>query len=46
MQTHLVTFQETFAPQVPNDSSLVKEIVDSLSLAVTIGSAYVFDFGT
>jgi hypothetical protein len=46
MLSHLITFQETFAPQVPNDSTIIKEIVDSLGLVVGLGSAFVWNFRT
>jgi hypothetical protein len=46
MQTHLITFQGTFAPQVPSGSSIIKEIVDGLAMSVAFGSSFVFNFGT
>jgi hypothetical protein len=45
MQSHISTFQGTFAPSIPDDEAIIKEILDVFSLVFGVGSAYVWNVG-
>ena len=45
MQSHLNTFQKTFAPVLPDDSRLIKAIIDTFTFIFFVGISYVWDVG-
>lgn len=45
MQSHLNTFQKTFAPALPDDSRLIKAMIDTFTFIFYVGISYVWDVG-
>ena len=45
MQSHISTFQGTFAPSIADDGAIIKEILDVFSLIFGISSAFVWNVG-
>ena len=46
MQTHLNTFQKTFAPVIPDNSPLIKGLIDAFTFVFYVGVSYVWEIGT
>jgi hypothetical protein len=45
MQSHVSTFQGTFAPLIPDNEAIIKEILDVFSLIFAVSSAFVWNVG-
>lgn len=45
MQSHISTFQGTFAPSIPDNEAIIKEILDVFALLFAVSSAFVWNVG-